>query len=240
MNSPAHLSTSWLAVVNLLTKRGSNMSRPTLMFIVIGILSSFASLFLVEAMSHIRGNERFQAGVEFTTIAALCLGSKSHYVLQAILYLALQSVNISSIIISCQVHQAGITGLWYRAWIPFWFSCFIRLVELASHKGGFVVLHLKHRAEYWCVHRDYGKPDIRLSLYFIHSYVFRIPCNAIAFVPLTSCLDFCCSCSALISFKTRPKHHCPTDIGGNAYLHFYHLGRRIRSTQTNQSRSRRR
>ena len=73
------------------------------MFIIVGILSGFASLFLVEAMSHIRGNEQFQGGVEFTTIAALCLGPKSHYVLQAILFLALQSVNISSIIISCQV-----------------------------------------------------------------------------------------------------------------------------------------
>jgi hypothetical protein len=54
-------------------------------------------------MSHIRGNEQFQARVEFSTIAELYLGRKSHYVLQAILYLALQSVNISSIIISCQV-----------------------------------------------------------------------------------------------------------------------------------------
>jgi hypothetical protein len=73
------------------------------MFIVVGILSALASLFLVEAMGHIRGNEQFQGGVEFTTIAALCLGRKSHYALQTILYLALQSVNISSIIISCQV-----------------------------------------------------------------------------------------------------------------------------------------
>lgn len=76
------------------------------MFIVVGVLSALASLFLVEAMGHIRGNEQFQGGVEFTTIAALCLGPKSHYVLQTILYLALQSVNISSIIISCQVNTA--------------------------------------------------------------------------------------------------------------------------------------
>jgi hypothetical protein len=54
-------------------------------------------------MSHIRGNERFQAQVEFTTIAELYLGRKSHYILQVVLYLALQSVNVSSIIISSQV-----------------------------------------------------------------------------------------------------------------------------------------
>ena len=73
-----------------------------MLFILMGILSASASLFLVEAMSHIRGNERFQEKIEFTTIAEKCLGRKSHIILQIVLYLALQSVNISSIIISCQ------------------------------------------------------------------------------------------------------------------------------------------
>ena len=72
-----------------------------------GVLSASASLFLVESMSHIRGNEQFQARVEFTTIAELYLSRKWHFVLQVILYLALQSVNISSIIISCQVSTAS-------------------------------------------------------------------------------------------------------------------------------------
>jgi len=71
--------------------------------LIVGILAASASLLLVEAMAHIRGNERFQGQVEFTTIAELYLGRRSHYILQIILYLALQSVNISSIIISCQV-----------------------------------------------------------------------------------------------------------------------------------------
>jgi hypothetical protein len=78
--------------------------RPGLAFLVVGSLSASASLFLVEAMSHIRGNERFQEQIEFATIAESCLGPKSHIILQIILYLALQSVNISSIIISCQVY----------------------------------------------------------------------------------------------------------------------------------------
>jgi hypothetical protein len=79
--------------------------RPTLAFAITGILSATASLFLVESMSHIRGNEQFQLRVEFATIAEICLGAKSHVILQVILFLALQSVNISSIIISCQVSQ---------------------------------------------------------------------------------------------------------------------------------------
>lgn len=77
--------------------------RPSVLFLLVGILSASASLFLVEAMSHIRGNERFQQTIEFSTIAEKYLGRKSHIILQIILYLALQSVNISSIIISCQV-----------------------------------------------------------------------------------------------------------------------------------------
>jgi len=76
---------------------------PALAFIVVGVLSATASLFLVEAMSHTRGNARFQLQVEFATVAELCLGPKSHIILQVILFLALHSVNISSIIISCQV-----------------------------------------------------------------------------------------------------------------------------------------
>ena len=75
--------------------------------LIVGVLSASASLLLVEAMGHIRGNERFQGQVEFTTIAELYLGRKSHYILQIILYLALQSVNVSSIIISCQVLLAA-------------------------------------------------------------------------------------------------------------------------------------
>lgn len=100
--SSTYISAGWLVPVCCQSPRLTGY-RPVLAIIVVGILSASASLFLVEAMSHIRGNERFQAQVEFATIAELYLGRKSHYILQVILYLALQSVNISSIIISCQV-----------------------------------------------------------------------------------------------------------------------------------------
>lgn len=76
---------------------------PTLSFLIFGAISGVVSLFLVETMSTIRGNEVFQARVEYSTIAHLYLGRKSHIIMQVVLYCALQSVNISSIIISNQV-----------------------------------------------------------------------------------------------------------------------------------------
>jgi hypothetical protein len=116
--SSTYISAGWMVPVHYQNPRLTGY-RPVLAIIVVGILSASASLFLVEAMSHIRGNERFQAQVEFATIAELYLGRKSHYILQVILYLALQSVNISSIIISCQVrflHSSLVANL-SRVWI---------------------------------------------------------------------------------------------------------------------------
>lgn len=101
--SSIDISRGWVAFVRSLLLLPLTSARPVLAFVVVGVLSGAASLFLVEAMGHIRGNEKFQAQVEFTTIAELCLGKRSHLILQIILFLALQSVNISSIIISAQV-----------------------------------------------------------------------------------------------------------------------------------------
>lgn len=77
--------------------------RPTLAFLVFGAISGVVSLFLVETMSAIRGNEAFQSRVEYATVAHLYLGDRAHMVMQILLYCALQSVNLSSIIISEQV-----------------------------------------------------------------------------------------------------------------------------------------
>jgi hypothetical protein len=66
-------------------------------------MSGAVSLLLAETMSTIHGNESFQACVEYSTVAHLYLGDKPHLIMQVLLYLALQSVNISSIIISEQV-----------------------------------------------------------------------------------------------------------------------------------------
>lgn len=74
-------------------------------FFCVAILSSIAALFITEVLSSIRGNEKFQAKVEFTTVAQLILGKKYHYFFQLVLFLALQAVNIASIILAAQVKE---------------------------------------------------------------------------------------------------------------------------------------
>jgi hypothetical protein len=56
-------------------------------------------------MSTIHGNESFQARVEYSTVAHLYMGDRIHIFMQILLYCALQSVNLSSIIISEQVRK---------------------------------------------------------------------------------------------------------------------------------------
>lgn len=63
---------------------------------------------MIETMSRIRGNEVFEAKVEYSTVAHLYLGRKAHIAMQVLLFLALQSVNISSIIISNQVSPESV------------------------------------------------------------------------------------------------------------------------------------
>ncbi|KAG2172173.1 hypothetical protein INT44_005544 [Umbelopsis vinacea] len=87
---------------------------PTVVFILMAFLSGCSALFICEAMSNIRGNERFQAKVEFTTIAQLYLGKHYHLALQVLLYLAMQSVNIASIVISVQTLDDMFIALFKR------------------------------------------------------------------------------------------------------------------------------
>ncbi|KAI9345764.1 hypothetical protein BD770DRAFT_437063 [Pilaira anomala] len=75
---------------------------PIFIFITVAFLSGCSALFVCEALSNIRGNEKFQAKVELTTIAQVYLGKRYHYFFQLMLFLALQSVNIASIIIAAQ------------------------------------------------------------------------------------------------------------------------------------------
>lgn len=75
---------------------------PTIAFILITILSGSAALFLVESMASISGNEKFQASIEYSTLAELYLGNRWHWALQIVLYIALQSQAITSLIESFQ------------------------------------------------------------------------------------------------------------------------------------------
>ncbi|RUS19576.1 hypothetical protein BC937DRAFT_87253, partial [Endogone sp. FLAS-F59071] len=75
---------------------------PLFVFLVTAVLSGSAALFVCESMSTVEGNHKFEARVEFTTLAELFLGTRYHIGLQIILFLSLQSLNIASMIISTQ------------------------------------------------------------------------------------------------------------------------------------------
>ena len=76
---------------------------PTVAFVVVALLTGSASLFLIQALSSVENNEHFQSGIEFTTLAELFLGKQWHWAVQALLFVALQSVMITSLIESFQV-----------------------------------------------------------------------------------------------------------------------------------------
>lgn len=84
-------------------------SSPLLTFVVVTALSGAAALLLVEAMASIAGNEKFQAAVEYSTLAELFLGHRWHWVFQIMLYIALQSQTITSLIESFQVTCGRLT-----------------------------------------------------------------------------------------------------------------------------------
>jgi hypothetical protein len=77
--------------------------RPLLAFALIAFLTGSATLFMIETMASIEGNEEFQASIEFTTIAHLFLGKRWHWAVQIILYVALEALIITSLIESFQV-----------------------------------------------------------------------------------------------------------------------------------------
>ncbi|KAI9254882.1 transmembrane amino acid transporter protein-domain-containing protein [Sporodiniella umbellata] len=79
---------------------------PVFIFLIVAALSGCSALFVCEALSNIKGNEKFQSKVELTTIAQVYLGKKYHYLFQVLLYLALQAVNVTSIIIAAQTFDS--------------------------------------------------------------------------------------------------------------------------------------
>ena len=54
-------------------------------------------------MASISGNDDFKAKIEYSTLAELFLGHRWHWALQIVLYIALQSQAITSLIESFQV-----------------------------------------------------------------------------------------------------------------------------------------
>ncbi|KAJ3089019.1 hypothetical protein HK102_007408, partial [Quaeritorhiza haematococci] len=76
--------TGWLPVV--------------LCFIIYSVIASLSALFIVEAMQAVPGNKHFQGTVEFGTLINFYFGKWAHIVGQCMLYAALQSTAIASII----------------------------------------------------------------------------------------------------------------------------------------------
>ncbi|TPX51839.1 hypothetical protein SeLEV6574_g00006 [Synchytrium endobioticum] len=75
---------------------------PTLCFILVAIITSLTSLFLAEAVANFPRNERLERDVELSTLVRHFFGRRWEFCMQVVLYLSMQSLNISSIIISAQ------------------------------------------------------------------------------------------------------------------------------------------
>ena len=71
-------------------------------FLLISVLTGLAGLFLIEAISKYPENAGFQRNVELTTLVYHFYGRRWHDVMQLSLYLSMQSITISSIVISAQ------------------------------------------------------------------------------------------------------------------------------------------
>ncbi|KAI8900964.1 hypothetical protein BC833DRAFT_579848 [Globomyces pollinis-pini] len=71
-------------------------------FLVFGLISTFAILFLIEAIQAIPGNKHFQGDVEYATMINFYFGPTFHIISQFVLYCALHAQSIQSIILSAQ------------------------------------------------------------------------------------------------------------------------------------------
>jgi phosphate starvation-inducible membrane PsiE len=85
------------------SSRSEYFTRPLLAFALIAFLTGSAALFLVESMASIEGNQQFEAAIEFSTLAHLFLGNGWHLAVQFLLYVALQTLIVTSLIESFQV-----------------------------------------------------------------------------------------------------------------------------------------
>jgi hypothetical protein len=72
-------------------------------FLMFAFISGFSILFIIEAMQAIPGNKHFQGNVEYATLINFYFKQKEHVIGQIMLYGALQSNAIQSIILSSQV-----------------------------------------------------------------------------------------------------------------------------------------
>eukprot|EP01111_Echinosteliopsis_oligospora_P016592 TRINITY_DN6958_c0_g1_i1.p1 TRINITY_DN6958_c0_g1~~TRINITY_DN6958_c0_g1_i1.p1 ORF type:complete len:510 (-),score=78.98 TRINITY_DN6958_c0_g1_i1:2-1531(-) len=86
---------------------------PVLLIVIMTVLSSFACTFLVEAMSNVPGNERFEGRAEVATLAKLFFPPWAYWLTQALLFISLQANNIAAIVVSAQVMDETLYNIFH-------------------------------------------------------------------------------------------------------------------------------
>jgi len=94
----------------------SGLIIPCITFVFFAVFSTICAQFIIEAMQCIPGNKHFQGTVEFSTLINFYFGNKMHFIGQIILYLAIQSANISSIIYSAQTMDNFIINIFKKSY----------------------------------------------------------------------------------------------------------------------------
>ncbi|KAJ3288463.1 hypothetical protein HDU79_004820 [Rhizoclosmatium sp. JEL0117] len=88
---------------------------PLLVFSLFSVISAFSILFIIEAMQAMPGNRHFQGTVEFGTLVNFYFGPLEHIVAQVFLYGAIQSQAMNSIIMSSQILDGLVLGVFGKA-----------------------------------------------------------------------------------------------------------------------------
>jgi hypothetical protein len=86
----------------------------TLSYIAFCIISGFSMLFLIQSMQSIPGNTHFQGHIEYSTLINFYFGPTAHVFGQIILYGALQSNAIQSIILITQTIDTVLIDIFGR------------------------------------------------------------------------------------------------------------------------------
>ncbi|ORX55270.1 hypothetical protein BCR36DRAFT_321189 [Piromyces finnis] len=137
---------------------------PTLTFIFFAVFSTICAQFIIEAMQSIPGNKHFQGTVEFSTLINFYFGKKMHVLGQIILYLALQSANISSIIYSAQTMDNFIINIFKK-------SCGIA-VNNGSSSSMFNLYCVDKMAK---ENSPFGDQFMLVTLGYIATFIFIFP-----------------------------------------------------------------
>jgi amino acid permease len=134
-----------------------------IVMIFLWLSSTLASAMVCETMCGIPGNSDFSARVELSTCVQYFLGRRSYILTQVFLFLSLQSLNVSAIIISAQaVDQAFVHALGYSCGVGYHPS------SESSVFGAWCVEHTSHDS-------PFGKEGVVASFGYVAAAIFAIP-----------------------------------------------------------------